>query len=489
MSWGRCGECRKAFGGPYGSKAPISRSGLIAQVGSSRLKLGLSPLQWTSAFSLRIDSQAQVNPYGGEDFGGDSVMSNSGWQKWKLGDLFQIKHGYAFKGKYFSDSGQYILLTPGNFYEEGGFKLKKPEKYYIGEVPKDFILSRGDLLVAMTEQGAGLLGSPAIIPESNLYLHNQRLGLVTNLRKDSIDKKFLYYLFNYSHVRDRISASAGGMKVRHTSPSRIYEVEVSLPSVTTQRKIAAVLSAYDDLIENNTRRIQILEEMAQTIYREWFVHFRFPGHENVKMVESKLETIPEGWEVERLGDIVENVRETLKPGPHLEPLPYVPIDCIPRRSLALAETKPSSEAKSSLIAFKKKDILFGAMRSYFHKVILAPFDGITRQTCFVLRSKIPENYPFDLFTLFEDSTIEYSSNHSTGSTIPYASWEGAFAEMPIVKPPQYLIEKFSQLVRPTLDLIEGLTKRNANLRRTRDLLLPKLISGEIDVSELDITAD
>ena len=204
------------------------------------------------------------------------------------------------------------------------------------------------------------------------------------------------------------------------------------------------------------------------------------------MVESELGLIPQGWEVGKLGDAIENIKAKVKPGKHLEPLPYVPIDCIPRHSIGLIEHKSSSEAKSSLIAFKRNDILFGAMRSYFHKVIFAPFDGITRQTCFVLRSKTPNNYPFDLFTIFQDSTVEYSSNYSTGSTIPYATWDGALAIMSIVRPPDLLIKRFSDIVAPMLDSIRVLTMKNTNLRQTRDLLLPKLISGEIDVSELDI---
>ena len=124
--------------------------------------------------------------------------------------------------------------------------------------------------------------------------------------------------------------------------------------------------------------------------------------------------------------------------------------------------------------------------SRFHKVILAPFDGITRQTCFVLRSKNSSNYPFDLFTAFQDSTVQYSSNRSTGSTIPYATWDHALVMMPIFRPPDTLIKQFCDASVPLLDSIQVMLKKNANLRQARDLLLPKLISGEIDVSELDI---
>ena len=300
-----------------------------------------------------------------------------------------------------------------------------------------------------------------------------------------LDTKFIRYYIEWK--LNTLLNLAGGSTFPNLTQNTIRNFPISYPGY--RHKIAAVLSAYDDLIENNTRRIAILEEMAQAIYRQWFVEFRFPGHEGVEMVESELGLIPQGWEVGTLGDILGNVKEKVKPGKHLEPLPYVPIDCIPRRSIALIEHKPSSEAKSSLVAFKRNDILFGAMRSYFHKVIFAPFDGITRQTCFVLRSKTSDNYPFDLLTMFQDSTVEYSSTYSTGSTIPYATWDGALAQMSIVRPPDLLIEKFSGAVAPMLDSIRVLMVKNTNLRKTRNLLLPKLISGEIDVSKLNLDAD
>ena len=312
---------------------------------------------------------------------------------------------------------------------------------------------------------------------------NQQINSIV-VNQEEHDPYFVYYLLGTK--TSTLHNVAAGVAVPIVKKSTFANLAVYVPALPTQRKIAAVLSAYDDLIENNTRRIKILEDMAQTLYREWFVHFRFPGHENVPMVESPLGLIPQGWEIGKFGDIVENVKEKVKPGKHLGHLSYVPIDCIPRRSISLMEHKPSSEAKSSLIAFRQNDILFGAMRSYFHKVILAPFDGITRQTCFVLRSKNSNNYPFDLFTAFQESTVQYSSNRSTGSTIPYATWDHALAMMPIFRPPNALIQQFCDASIPMLDSIQVMLKQNANLRQIRDLLLPKLISGEIDVSELDI---
>ena len=152
----------------------------------------------------------------------------SEWKTKKLGDLIHIKHGYGFKGRYFTDNGSYILLTPGNFYDKGGFKHTSRTKYYVGPIPEDFIHKRNDLIVAMTEQAEGLLGSTAFVPEDNKYLHNQRLGLISILDKFELDKRFLYRLFNTPIVRLQIRASANGAKVRHTSPSRIYLVKMGL---------------------------------------------------------------------------------------------------------------------------------------------------------------------------------------------------------------------------------------------------------------------
>jgi len=225
------------------------------------------------------------------------------WRNITLGDAIHVKHGFAFKGQYFSNSGEYMVLTPGNFNEQGGFRIRPgKDRFYTGDIPEDYVLDEGDLIVAMTEQGPGLLGSSALIPEGGGYLHNQRLGLVQNLDNDVLDKTFLYYLFNTGAVRGQISGSASGTKVRHTAPERIYRVKAYIPTdVTEQKRIGTILSSYDDLIENNRRRIQLLEQAARLLYKEWFVHLRFPGHEHVKIKDG----VPERWEKRPLSEIAD----------------------------------------------------------------------------------------------------------------------------------------------------------------------------------------
>ncbi|MBC8255071.1 MAG: restriction endonuclease subunit S, partial [Ardenticatenia bacterium] len=172
-----------------------------------------------------------------------TATASSSWRTATLGEFFRIKHGYAFKGEFFSESGPYILLTPGNFNPDGGIKLKgENEKYYGGPFPDEFLLQRNDLLVVVTDltQTASILGSPAFIPQSNRFLHNQRLGKVHEI-SPNIDRQFLYHLFNSEAVRGQIKGSATGATVRHTAPDRICAVKIPIPPLPTQCKIAAIL--------------------------------------------------------------------------------------------------------------------------------------------------------------------------------------------------------------------------------------------------------
>ena len=146
------------------------------------------------------------------------------------------------------------------------------------------------------------------------------------------------------------------------------------------------------------------------------------------MVDSPLGKIPEGWEIVPFKTLINCVRDSTNAGDHLSDRLYVPIDCIPRHSLTLLEAKHWKEAKSSLILFEEGDILFGAMRPYFHKVVVAPFKGVTRTTCFVLRPKTQLFLAYATMTAFQDETIGFASAHSRGATIPYAVWDSSLAE-------------------------------------------------------------
>lgn len=303
-----------------------------------------------------------------------------------------------------------------------------------------------------------------------------------------LDPFFLYYWLSDAGKSGKLGQLYTGATIKHLTGINLANIEVNYPEHKTQKKISSALSNYDDLIENNNRRIAILEEMAQRLYREWFVHFRYPGYERIPTVESKFGMIPEGWSIVCLSDIADNVKKTVKKSDRTQYKYYLPIDCLPRKSLCLKEAKSIDKAESSLIEFMKNDIVMGAMRAYFHKVIYAPFSGITRSTCFVIRAKDAEHNAFVLLTVFQENAIEHASTTSVGSTMPYAVWD-SFSQYRIPLPPKPLVDKFCQLVNPMLSKISALTFQNWNLCKSRDLLLPRLISGDIDVSNIDIPVE
>ncbi len=201
-----------------------------------------------------------------------------GWQTKTLGELCEIKHGFAFKSEFFSNEGQHVVLTPGNYYESGGYRDRgEKQKYYSGEIPPDYIMKEGDMLVVMTEQAAGLLGSPLIVPESDRFLHNQRLGHVIPKPGVPWCTEFFFHLFNTDTVRKAIHESASGVKVRHTSPTKIGEVTVSFPTaLAEQQRIVGLLDeAFEGLAtakanaEKNLQNARALfESYLQSIFTQ-----------------------------------------------------------------------------------------------------------------------------------------------------------------------------------------------------------------------------
>ena len=221
---------------------------------------------------------------------------------WKLGQLkgkIEIIHGYGFKSQYFKPKGNYILTTPGNFYEKGGFKeLGEKQKFYDGIVPTGYLLQHGDMIVAMTEQTDGLLGSTAIIPKFGIYLHNQRLGKIKQISNEIINE-YLYYVFNSEKFRKKIVKTAVGTKVKHTSPSKLLEITIVYPSETTeQRKIVEALSHVDSLIEHLQKIIEKKKYVKQGTMYELLTGKR------------RLEGFSEEWGSKLLGDLLDYEQPT-----------------------------------------------------------------------------------------------------------------------------------------------------------------------------------
>jgi type I restriction enzyme S subunit len=399
-----------------------------------------------------------------------------------LGDVARVKSGYAYKRGDWTDSGVPVVkiqnVRDGWVTTEGASLVSEAT----AARTSSFRLSIGDVLITMS----GEIGAVGRVRAPEPLMLNQRVGRFEITAPDKLDDIFLLHVLRAPNSKALLLNAAHGAAQANISPTLIGMLEIPLPALATQRKIAAVLSAYDDLIENNNRRIKILEEMAQRVYREWFVDFRYPGHEGVPLVDSEGGRIPEGWRYEALSGVVDCIRDTVRPGVATVDDPYVPIDCIDAKSLCLGRWEPGENAKSSLLRFASRDVLFGAMRPYFHKVAIAPWSGTTRSTCFVLRPKDMDMWAFAVMALFDDRTVDFATRHSSGSTIPYAKWAGAVADMPTLVPPAPIACAFGQVVDPILAFLTQAGIVNATLASARDLLLPRLVSGEIDVTDLDI---
>jgi type I restriction enzyme S subunit len=300
------------------------------------------------------------------------------------------------------------------------------------------------------------------------------VGFVAN--PDKCDVKFVKYYIDT--IKLQMQNVSKGTTQDNLSLDKLLTFDFLVPPPSTQRKITAVLSAYDDLIENNTRRIEILEEMARAIYREWFVHFRFPGHEKVRMVDSLLGPIPEGWEATELGEVAQQVRRNVKPEQIDPGIPYVGLEHIPRNTIALSDWGTVGEVQSSKLIFEKGEILFGKIRPYFHKVAVAPMDGVCSSDTIVISSKADGHFSLVLSLVSSEEFVNHATQTSQGTKMPRADWN-VLVEYPVAIPPYSLLQRFDEFIRDIVRQIQNLIFRNKNLRRTRDLLLPKLISGEV----------
>jgi len=192
------------------------------------------------------------------------------WEVVALGSFFQIKHGYAFDGKFFEPLGDFILMTPGHFNEEGGFRDQDDKtKYFTGDIPESYILEKDDLVVAMTEQKSGLLGRAAFVPEHGRYLHNQRLGLIVNLDTTRLNKRFLSNIFNSPHLRVEVAKTSTGSKVKHTSPTKLRAVRVALPpTLEEQEDIAGALVITDRKVAVAVAKKEQFQALFRTILHE-----------------------------------------------------------------------------------------------------------------------------------------------------------------------------------------------------------------------------
>ncbi|MET3115116.1 type I restriction enzyme S subunit [Pedobacter sp. CG_S7] len=414
-----------------------------------------------------------------------------GWKTYKLGEILKVKHGYAFKGENFTtQENKNLLLTPGNFQMSGGIKFNwGKQKFYNGKYPNDYILEEGDLVIAMTDltQSCDILGAPIKIKDTKFnYLHNQRLGLIIENR-ELVFTDYLFHYFNTYQYRSRLIATKSGSTVSHTAPERIYECEINLPHLKEQKAIASILSALDEKIELNLQMNKTLEEMAKALYKHWFVDFG--PFQNGNFIESELGMIPEGWEVKKIGASIETLgggtpstakNEYWENG---EILWYSPTDLTREKSLFSIDTAKKITSlglqKSSARMFRENSLLMSS-RATIGLLTINTKPACTNQGFITM---LP-NEKISVYQLYfwVKQNIDLIISKSNGSTFKEIS-KSNFRDLDVLIGKD--IDSYLRETKDVFNQINSNIQENQTLTTLRDTLLPKLISGEIRVKDIE----
>jgi type I restriction enzyme S subunit len=315
-----------------------------------------------------------------------------------------------------------------------------------------------------------------------------------------LDNTFLKFLMMSDFVQSQLQGRATGTTVLGIKQRELRTIQLVIPPFEEQRAIARILGALDDKIELNRRMNSTLEAMAQAIFKSWFVDFdpvvaRSEGQQPFGMnaettelfpsefqasVDKDFVSIPVGWKLGKIGDIGENIRCGVNPNDVYPETPYIGLEHMPRKSIELSKWGRSIDVTSNKSKFKKGEILFGKLRPYFHKVGIAPIDGVCSTDILVITTKQPEYFGVILGHLNSVDFINYVDAGSEGTKMPRTNWE-MMARYPIIIPDRKTASRFTKIVSPMVQKIHANIYESRTLANIRDALLPRLVSGEVRV--------
>ena len=396
-------------------------------------------------------------------------------------------------------SGPYALIRSQNVLNDG---FRHGGLAYIGEQHASKlagveVLDR-DVLVNITGDSVARVCQvdPMVLPARV----NQHVAII---RPDptKLDPGFLRYFLVCPETQARLLSWAGSGGTRNALTKGMIEAfDVPVPEdVAEQRAIARILGTLDDKIELNHRMNKTLEAMARALFKSWFVDFdpvraKMEGRDTGlpqdiadlfpdRLVDSEMGEIPEGWEVASLGDVAALRRKGIDPASEASDTPYIGLADMPRGSIALTDWGETGSVSSRKSAFKAGDILFGKLRPYFHKVGIAPVDGLCSTDIVVLGARKPKWSAFVLACVSSSAFVAHTSQTATGTKMPRTSWQ-AMRRYELGRPTDTMASEFQRTVSPMLRRIVSNIHESRTLTALRDALLPKLISGEIRVPEV-----
>ena len=365
---------------------------------------------------------------------------------------------------------------------KGGQILEEPAEF----IAKDFYdewMRRGlpqKLDVLITTEAP--LGELAILRGSEKIALAQRIILL-RAKPGHVDPLFLFYALQSDFGQGELKARGSGTTVLGIKQSELRKVRIPFFPLPVQRRIAGILSAYDELMENSQRRIRLLEAMARALYREWFIHFRFHGHEKLPRVASPLGDIPQGWEVEKLADVAEVNRAQINARTAPEELHYIDISSVSPGQIDSITTYAFADAPGRARRIVQHgDVLWSCVRPNrrSHAQVMHPEPDTIASTGFAVLTATKVPFTFLYFATTTDDFVAFLTNNATGAAYPAVSGS-TFEKADLLIPPAPLLKKFGDATIPMAEQIHTLQRQIQNLRRTRDLLLPRLLSGQVPV--------
>jgi type I restriction enzyme S subunit len=281
--------------------------------------------------------------------------------------------------------------------------------------------------------------------------------------KTELDMRWLFYAIKHH----KLGEIDDGSPIPSTTRSAVYVRDLRVPPIAEQKSIATVLGPLDDKIELNRQMNETLEALTQTLFKNWFM-------------DAAATKLPNGWREGTLGEVAENPRRGIQPDEIKSSTPYIGLEHMPRRSIALSEWESDTKLGSNKLEFKRGEILFGKLRPYFHKVGVAPLGGVCSTDILVVRPKTPEWFGFVLGHVSSVELVNHTNAASTGTKMPRTNWND-LARFEVALPPESLAAEFTATIRPMIDRIIANIHESRTLAALRDALLPKLLSGELRV--------
>ena len=375
------------------------------------------------------------------------LTSRAQWPKVKLGEIGRVAMCKRVLNRETADTGEIPFFKIGTFGKKANaFITRDKFEYYRTHYayPK-----KGNVLIS----AAGTIGRLVVFNGEPAYFQDSNIVWLEHDGQRLCDKYLYYSLLGHEWQFTQ------GATIQRLYNDDVRNTEIPLPPLPVQRRIADILSAYDDLIENNHRRIAILEETARLTYRKWF-----GGSEQCGTAT--------------LGEICREVRRGVSPDAIAPDTPYIGLEHMPRRSISLCEWESAQKVSSTKLAFEAGDILFGKIRPYFHKVGIAFVDGVASSDAIVIKPLRPELHAYVLMTVSSDAFVAAASQGmKEGSKMPRADWK-QLLNYSVVMPDDDTLTEFNKVLNPILEQLKTLCFSIRNLASARDMLLPRLMKGE-----------